>query len=658
MTTEVKTRIKVEAEGSALKKMAQTIRETFAPNTISAFRKQAVGLEKEFGALVKQQAALNEQLLAVDKGTDKYKELASQMKNVKTQADQLAQTLSMLDRAEQRATRQKKQGFGRNFVAGFGQGSGLAQYIPTDPGMGGRMLGAAAGQGLRSAAAPFVSPGLGGLQQGLSGIPGIGGFAAGALGSASASFQSAVGWQQARMGNIPYMGRGNGSVSMEAVDGPDRSLLPLELRQILSQAKADTAVKHRDVFEQADADVQQAKDLQMQLDAQRDEQSKQKRKGPIGKSVTDMPGTRKGLPGVNFGVDMGFTPTEVQGNLGQFAHAKGGRMQTYDMYRFQEALAAQRTYGVDMQTAGSFQRGGMAGGGGTAGQSLTSVLRGADAIGLEGSQVVELLGTLVELQTKAEREGMKVDMNDTLSTMMTLNAAGLQGLQSSRVASGLVSSGQRTGMHGVQDPMDMMWMRAAGFDPAGGLKSYEDSRRKLSKNDATTRQNMIKRLVEGSGGFGTPGAALSLVDRMGEAGMGVDFDQADALLKAFADGKTPDISSILDRQKAGGGMQDLIKDARGLTGSVAPAARGAAGLEAQRVGIGNDVAGIMQGMEANLIKTGELVGNFKAEIGVLNDLVRWSIQQISDFTKGGFEGIWERVKAFFEELAKRLVPAF
>jgi len=656
MTTEVKTRIKVEAEGSALKKMAQTIRETFAPNRISDFRKQAVGLEKDFSAVVKQQAALVEQLKGVKEGTEAYKELAAQLKSVKTQGDLLSQSLSRLDAAEARATRKKSQGFGRNFVAGFGQGSGLAQYIPTDPGMGGRMLGAGAAQAMRAGAAPFMTPGLGGLQQAVAGIPILGGFAAGALGSASGSYQSAVGWQQARMGNIPYMGREIGSVAVEELGGPERSLLPLELRQILAQAKADTAVKHRDVFEDADNDVKRAKDLQTALDAQAKEQ-KSKPKA-MSRPVTDMPGTSRGLPGVDFGVDMGFTPTEVQAHLGQFAHAKGGRMQTYDMYRFQEALAAQRVYGVDAQTAGRFQRGGMAGGGGMSGQSLASVLQGATAMDLEGSQVVELLTTLVDLQTKAEREGMKVSMDEAMATAMSLNAAGLKGSQAGRITSGLVASAQKTGMHGVQDPMDLMWMRAAGYDPSGGLQSYEDARRKLSKNDAATRQNMIARLVEGSGGFGKPGAALSLVDRMGEAGMSIDFDQADALLKAFADGKTPDISSILSRQAAGGGMQDMIKSAKGLTGEVSPAARGAAELEAQRVGIGNEVAGIMKGMEANLIETGKLVGNFKDEISKLNGLVRYAIDTIVDFTKGGFGGMWEKIKAFFEELARKLVPTF
>jgi hypothetical protein len=102
-------------------------------------------------------------------------------------------------RTQQRA--QRRQGF----VAGLAQGAGVAQYIPTGPGMLPRMAGAMVGRGARRVgrgAMGFMPMG-GGLSTMLQALPG-GGLAAGAFEAAQGMFQEAVGFSQARLENLPY----------------------------------------------------------------------------------------------------------------------------------------------------------------------------------------------------------------------------------------------------------------------------------------------------------------------------------------------------------------------------------------------------------------------------------------------------------------------
>ena len=202
----VETKIKVGMDVRDVKKGGQEIKNAFNPRAIQDFRTATRDLERQYTTLIRKQADLTKQLGGIDKGTKAFKAMKEELKGVADQSKLVERSLSQLDRIQTRAARQQKFGRGRNFAAGLVQGSGLGQYIPTEPGMGARIAGTMVAGGVRraagGAAAPFLTPGVGGFAQGLSAIPGLGGFAAGALQTAAAGYQSAAGMDAAQLASL------------------------------------------------------------------------------------------------------------------------------------------------------------------------------------------------------------------------------------------------------------------------------------------------------------------------------------------------------------------------------------------------------------------------------------------------------------------------
>jgi len=660
-TTETKTKIKVGLDASEIKKGGETIREAFNPKTVEGFRRQTTHLERDLSRLVKKQGELAEKLADVEQGSEAYKKLRVELKGVKDQAELVNTALTQMDRIQSRANRQqqdKSKGTARSFAAGMGQGTGLGQYIPTEQGMGARMVGQAVGGGLRRAggmaAAPFMTPGISGLAGALGQLPfGLGAFGGAALNSASSSYQAAVGYDRSKLGNLHFAGestktdlgidkeglrsaRKDQQAAKGAVKGARSShnavARRLRNQSTVSESEWEELAEHR-----ADVAAKQAKvDEAKAAVATAKTKHKFKREG--------------GLGSTSMGTELGFNPNEVQGLLSSFFGARGGEMDKDGERQARTALTAQRAYGVDMGASGSFQRGAMAGGGGTGDQQLSSVLQGAVAAGLRGSQVPEFLGTLVDLQQRAEKQGLKIDAQEFVKTTMMMNWGGMKGLQGQRMAGELTQSAQSLSQRGVQSAEDVMMLRAAGYDPAGGMTSLEDSMLALENPSQEVLQKIMGKLVEGSGGAGTPGAKLHLSHALGRMGVKAGLQQSGEMLEAYKSGGNVDVFTQLMEQKAGGGDKAMRDKAKAGVSQHAPTAAGAARLDAQRINVGKGLGPAMQGFERNMIQAGTVAKNFAGDMKVLNGVVSGAIDMVNQFTKGGTGGTFDRIVKLLEKV--------
>ena len=175
-------------------------------------RQATRGLSQDFKDLTLKSALLVRAMKDTSRGTEEYKRLRKEIKGVGKEAKIVEQALENLGRVFKKTSQQKQ-----SFFAGLAQGAGIAQYIPTGPGMAARMGGAViGGMGRRmigGAAAPFMTPGMEGMQRLMQSIPGGGAMAA-ALGVRAQMFQQAVGFSKARQAALPYAG-GVGAFGMQ-----------------------------------------------------------------------------------------------------------------------------------------------------------------------------------------------------------------------------------------------------------------------------------------------------------------------------------------------------------------------------------------------------------------------------------------------------------
>jgi hypothetical protein len=663
-----------------VKKLGQTIRDAFSPNSAKELKTVTRDLERQFASAAKAQASILKQLDGVKKGTKAYKELREQLKGVKEQGDLAAKTISQLNSAQQRLIRESKSRGGAAFGLGAAQGLGVAQYLPSGPGagarLGGAMVGGAMRRGAGMAAAPFTTPGIGGVAQGLAGIPVVGGFAAGALQSAAASYQAAVGFDRAQQQNL-YFANANRGRDLGVGANPEyvaaqtnlqdlearrtgilnrQGQLQTERRQLLRGDTSSEAVRNRrrmanqlgamasltggvDLGGRRAApnvhqieqrairqEIKDNKDRLMEANRAIDT-AKERAKG-IAKTVNR--GKASGLGSLNLATDLGIGPMQAEAMKGEMFGARGG---VFDRSAFVESAAAKIRYGVGMGAAGQFGRMGMAGGGGTNMGSLASVLQGAFVQGLRGSQIPEYLQTLVGLGQQSEKQGIKLDATAFQDMSVRLRGAGIQGLQGQRIAGGLVGAAQGLSGKGAQSPMDVLMMRAAGFEPGQGLEGYARAMGRLESPDQQLLGNILQQVTQGTEGFGGAGRALLTKRALGRIGVQVGMGQAGKIISGFGQGQMPDITAMQAEQAAMGDTAGMVKGARGM---VPGRLKTAAGLEVQRIGVGRG-SGWVAEFESNSIKTGQIMNRFGTQLGNLSKAVDSALVTFDSLAKLGAE---------------------
>lgn len=254
--------------------------------------------------------------------------------------------------------------------------------------------------------------------------------------------------------------------------------------------------------------------------------------------------------------------------------------------------------------------------------------------GLEGSQIPEFLETLVELGQSAEQRGLKLDPQEFVKMSMSLGKAGFEGLQAKRVAGGFIESNRSLAERGVQSPMDVLMLRAAGFRPEQGPEGYAKAIGVLQ--DPAMQQmvmaNAIQSISQGAG-TGPEMRKLNVMRAFQTRGVSISMEQAGRVL-ASQDaglGMPQDISGMLAKQAAQGGAAGMIGEA---IGDVPGVAQRAAQTELERVRLGQreEVSEAVRGFERNAILLSGGVGNLSGTISKVNEAVKTMMDAFGNFT--------------------------
>ena len=220
------TEFKVKATGTGFEALQQKTAKLIKEATkgvegqvkgFAALKKEAGGYKDQVKSLTDQLKVLAEvqlkttrALAGVKKGTDAYKQLKAHLKGVGEEAKRVQQSVKLLDTAF-RDQAKSSGAFGQGFLQGATPGA-MAPYLQRGPGAFRQAAGMTAGRAARGmaggaasmAGAPFT--GLQGIQQGLAGIPVVGGMLAGQLGTSMQYGQQALQYRQTQMSAFPQFG--------------------------------------------------------------------------------------------------------------------------------------------------------------------------------------------------------------------------------------------------------------------------------------------------------------------------------------------------------------------------------------------------------------------------------------------------------------------
>lgn len=737
--------LKFRADSRAVKVAGQEIKKAFDPRSSREFRRELGSLQRRLKDITSAQVGLVKELQRTEEGTKRFKELEGQLEAVADQAKTVKTAIGGITSAFKDFNAERRRGF----VAGVAQGVGVAQYIPSEAGMGRRIAGGMVGRGIRGAAgaamAPLRQPGIGGLTTALGAIPIVGQMAAGAVQALSGMYQEAVAYHQARVENLQYIqggaiaaaargrrigitaatsaalataGRGirKGRVTA-AARGVAREELEAELwrptvvggrvvtggpaaeespyakrareefakltkQQQISMTMARGGQVAREVAEFAGVQLpgitvggqrvrvmspREVLDRYRKLrnkvldDISEDivkDIAKEKRREARREAAARFPKAfwRESvpLPGAGFGARFGFRAAETQAQLSAFMQARGGEFTRLGRRQFEGALAARRVYGIQAQTAGAFARMAEPGGGGVGNIGLATTLQMAFELGLRGAQIPEYLQSLVQLGQTAEKQGVKINERDFGRSAALMKSVGLRGPQISRVTTGLIGAGMELSQRGVSSPVDMIMMRAAGYDPSQGIEGYATAMNKLAGGmDVEMMSNLMQMATTGArggvGGAGRQTTILMLRRLFGRMKMPIGPGIATTLLDAQQQGKLGrEHLEMLTRNMKEGERRDahpeLLRGARVGVGMVAGLTKTEATLEARRIGLGIKMAGTMVTLNTASLNAATAVSNFRSE---LNTVAKWMAdltRGLSDITKGGTEGIWSNIK--------------
>jgi exonuclease VII small subunit len=678
--------IKLRSDTAGLREIQQATGKAFNRRVIDDFRRSGKELEREYAQLNRKIIDLSRSMRGLEKGTQSFKDMRKEMRGLQQDARMVQTAMSAIAAV----TAQPGRG---SFVAGLGQGTGLAQYIPTGPGQASRMAGAGIGGMLRRgagmAAAPFQMPGVGGISQALGGIPIIGGFLAGALQQASGAYQAAVGYDRAALGALPYMGEAPTSAEQAAyrrrnlaraaavrAQGQRQAagvdVTAADRAQRLSAAASARARARGEFWAEAAPGATQIEPAAatlggdprnpkliggspIDIEAQRKRIEIMKKADERASKLEKATLSRRGLPGAGAGVDFGISPGQMIQGFAQMMQARGGTFDDVNTAAYRQQMAAQTRYGVGAAQAGAFMRMGIAGGGGQGQMDLATVLQSAFEQGLRGSQVTEYLSTLVDLGRTAEQSGVKISEKAFAGAAATARGVGFQGLQAQRVAGGFMRAGMGISQRGVSKPMDLLMLRAAGWTPDQGAEGYAEAMGRLEegKFDITKLMGDVAR---GGAGAGGPAMQALLMKRaMGQLGIQVGMGQTRRWAETMEGGElSPEAKTEIEamrqrgmRAGAGGRLESGAMAAVKRGAGLAP---GAASLEVQRIGAGRQAAGYIVGMERNAIATANVISNFGKDLQKLNGYVNQAIKALDKFSSGGLEALFAKGIQLFERL--------
>ena len=421
---------------------------------------------------------------------------------------------------------------------------------------------------------------------------------------------------QRRMAYSDAWVRKGGAEQELARKPPEGGLLAWRHRQLNPNAPAAESLRER--VTKTDAASQRAAAAQDMANAQ-------PMMGPYVRKVTSGFGKIE-LPSAGVGARLGYMPEEVQGMFGQFMNARGGVAEkgSFAKSTFRESMVLSRAFGIGPETSGGYYKMFGAGGGGMAAsqQTLSQTVAAGMAMGLKGSRLVEYTQMLVNQGRRAEQQGLKMDVGGYVESMMAMRSVGVSGAQSSRIVAGLTSYAQNVSFTGVTKPMDMMLMRAAGYNPEEGPESYARTKNKLSRGvDLTTMTNLFKGIGEGAGAGGVGPEMKIMRTRNALESMGVRIGpELASAIGGFGRGEMSieDLAKRAQEQDVG----KWLTRAETVTGQVGGGAKQEASLSASRIAAGGKFGGLVGEAQRAQIAAVNAMSVFAGDLKGLAGVVR------------------------------------
>jgi len=222
-------------------------------------------------------------------------------------------------------------------------------------------------------------------------------------------------------------------------------------------------------------------------------------------------------------------------------------------------------------------------------------------------------------------------------------------MQAGRMTSEGMRAAMASGVSGIQASGDMLWHRAAGFDPSGGRRSYARASNKLARGtDSKTMANMMlmglqesfsgdqdpemvsfkfRRFMENAKVKIGPGMATTISENYRSIkGEGTEAIKKSLIALAEREG--------LADADGGAAAGRLNKLARGQVRKGAGGTIAAAKLQASRIGTGGKMAKVMVDLEGIGIKSVQVLGNFTTQIQTVVNWMKKMMDGADTLTKG------------------------
>lgn len=343
----------------------------------------------------------------------------------------------------------------------------------------------------------------------------------------------------------------------------------------------------------------------------------------------------------SMGVGFGYGPSELPGVLAGLGQASGMRGSALGGIA-PRALALQALGGLDMGATGSIANSVLAGTHGSSGLAnmdaedrtqtiITEAVAAGIMGGLREGRIGEALQQIGAAVTGMRSQGIMLDVGETLALMRGLGQMG--GAFSGEAGVGAAQSITR-GFAGAADREGVLSALAIRNRMQTTGEDYETAGRAIESNPVAAFRSVMSTL----GQFrGTRGYETMLRNQFERMGISISRGQAHQLSNMSDDqlsamsGSTPGAESVVSDF-----LTSRNEEVRGVLGT----ARGEAGYEAQRAGIGAGMGGTVQayrGLELQMIRAFQPMAQSFAQ-GVIHE-----VQGLFDaFQQGGIAGLMER----------------
>lgn len=632
-----------------------------------AYMKQMDALEGRLGDIAGEQMRLVKALGAVEEGTEAYAQFERELKSTERESRNVERQIRLMTQLHKdeasavRQVRQEMQQMQGAFRQGFMQGAVQMPFLQRGPGAARQAMGMIAGRGVRGAAgAPIAAgraamgaafTGVGGLAQGLAGIPVVGAAAAGQLQTAAGYAQQALGFEQQMMAAAPYLG----------LQGADPRAVSRARRQAMARMGTTGDITYVDAA-RVDAEVarrkaasltvggagraaamgamgggmstaiafraeREAQDARATPEAvRRDLLAQQREAGNRAgsraaaqvRARSSMGQFRRALAGQ--GTRLGMNQQEMMQVLSQTAQIGGGTAADIQAQGMMGRAGAAARFGLDPSVAGAFmqggRRGGLVGGQGRGGAAMEEAFANAMRMGLEGSELNEHMAAVAQGIQSWKQTGIPINEQSVSRLGAGMADLGMGGVRGGAVARGVQQYGQRLAQQGPQGGVDILALQTlGGVTGKGGLAEYVQGMRRLEEMDFGPEQ--VQKLFEAytrAGAGGGPqtdetraAGALTFKRAMGRMGVQMGFGEIE-LLQARQRGETltaeqnAQLERALGSRAAGEGRAAGMAARGGMVGAaeamVPAAVRRQAAIADRQLRAGRRMLTTVQNMES------------------------------------------------------------